>query len=340
MNEASESAFSLIEDGSVSSGLRMRDSDVAVAGGYVSHAVDAMGRRHLVIPLAGGQQSIADHHSHGVSLSPRDLEDAKGRTRYIDIACEEADLRDLFAIFCDDLLDRLEAEQAAPAAVCVSVLDRWRDLFNPKRGRLLGEQALVGLLAELHVLERIAVRELGSALSLWTGPDNARADFTGNRAALEVKATTNRERATVTIHGIQQLDQGSLEDIYLYVEQFERVSTGGDSVPDTVRRLLAAGLCRPDLLNSLAAVGYLEGDREAYALFRFELAATCAFRASTPGFPRLIPALLADPDLALRIHEVRYSIDVSDANGIAGNLPTVEPALEHLLRGEPHDPAQ
>lgn len=333
MSEASESAFNLIEDRSVPRGLRMRDSDIAVAGGYINHAVDALGRRHLLIPLADEQRPIADHHSHGVSLSPRDLEDAKGLTRYIDVACEEADLRDLFAIFCDDLLDRLEAEPAAPAAVCVSVLDRWRDLFSLKRGRLLGEQALVGLLAELHVLERIAGRNPDSALRLWTGPDKARADFTGSLAALEVKATTNRERATVAIHGIQQLDQGSLEDVYLYVEQFERVPAGGDSVPDAVRRLLAVGLSRAELLSRLAVVGYLEGEREAYALFRFDLTAIRTFRASEPGFPRLVPSSLTDPGLAQRIHEVRYSIDVSDAESIAGNMPSVEPALDHVLRG-------
>jgi hypothetical protein len=335
MNEASENAFSLIEDGSVALGLRMRDSDVVVPGGYVSHAVDVVGRRHLLIPLAGEQQPIADYHSHGVSLSPRELEDARGITRYIDVVCEEADLRDLFAIFCDDLLDRLAVAAAAPSAVCVSVLDRWRELFNPNRGRLLGEQALVGLLAELHVLEQIAGRDLGSALRLWTGPDKARADFTGSLAALEVKATTNRERATVAIHGIQQLDQGPLEDVYLHVEQFERVPAGGDSVPDAVRRLLAVGLNRGELLSGLAAVGYLEGDREAYAFFRFELTATRTFRASAPGFPRLVPRSLADPGLALRIHEVRYSIDVSDAESVAGHLPTIDPALDHLLRVAP-----
>jgi Putative PD-(D/E)XK family member, (DUF4420) len=340
MSEASESAFTLIEDGSVARGLRMRDSDIAVAGGYVSHAVDALGHRHLLIPLSGGQQPITDHHSHGVTLSPRKLEDARGPRRYIDVACEEADLRDLFAIFCDDLLDRLEVDSAVPAAVCVSVLDRWRDLFNPRRGRLLGEEALVGLLTELHVLERIASHDLGSALRLWTGPDKARADFTGSLAALEVKATTNRERATVAIHGIRQLDQGPLEDVYLYVEQFERVPVGGDSVPDAVRRLLMVGLSRAELLRSLAAVGYLDSERDAYALFRFALIATHTFRASAPGFPRLVPSSLTDPDLIQRIHDVRYSIDVSDADGIPGNLPGVEPVLDHLLKGWPYDPAQ
>jgi len=340
MNEASENAFTLIEDGPAPRGLRMRDSDISVAGGFASHAVDALGRRHLLIPLAAEQQSIADHRSHGVSLNPRNLEDDRGRGRYIDVACEEADLRDLFAIFCDDLLDRLESDSAEPAAVCVAVLDRWRDLFSPKGGRLLGEQTLVGLLAELHVLERIAERALGAALHLWTGPDKARADFTGVIAAIEVKATTNRERATVAVHGIQQLDQASLEDVYLHVEQFERVPSGGDSVPDAVRRLLEVGLSRSGLLRNLMSVGYLEADREAYELVQFKLTAARTFRASAPGFPRLVPSALSDPALALRVHDVRYSIDVSDGEGIPGFLPSIEPALDHLLRGGQDGTAQ
>ena len=168
--------------------------------------------------------------------------------------------------------------------------------------------------------------------ALWTGPDKARADFTGSLAAIEVKATTNRERATVAIHGIQQLDPASLEDVYLHVEQFERVPSGGDSVPDAVRRLREAGLSRSGLVRSLMSAGYLEADREAYELVRFKLTAARTFRASAPGFPRLVPSVLANPSLALRIHDVRYSIDVSDSEGIPGFLPSIEPALDHLLR--------
>lgn len=340
MSEASESSFSLIEGGPTPHGLRMRDSEIAVAGGHVSHAVDGMGRRHLLIPLTPDQQPTADHHSQGVSLSPRDLQDDRGMTHYIDVACEESELRDLFAIFCDDLLDRLSTNPTAPGPVCMSVLDRWRDLFNAGRGRLLGEQALVGLLAELHVLERIAGRDQTSALSLWTGPVKARADFTGTHASLEVKATTNRERATVAIHGIQQLDEAALEDVYLYVEQFERVPSGGDSVPDAVHRLLAVGLSRVHLLRSLDAVGYAESDHESYELFRFQLTTTGTFRASAPGFPRLVASSLVDPSLASRIHEVTYLLDVSDKESIAGYLPSIEPALDHLLTSGHRDPAR
>jgi hypothetical protein len=339
MSEASESAFTLIEDGPAPLEFRLRDSDVTVAGGYVRHAIDSQSRRHLLVPLAADQPSIEDHGSSGVSLSGKDLEDNKGRARYIDVACEQAELRDLFSIFCDDLLDRLPGEPAAPAAVCASELDRWRELFNPKHSRLLGEESLVGLLAELHVLEQIANRAHGAVIRLWTGPDKARADFAGNQAALEVKATTNRERATVTIHGLQQLDQASLDDVYLYVEQFERVPSGGDSVPDAVGRLVSMGVARADLLRGLSALGYSEVDRDAYRLFRFELIAARTFRASDPGFPRLITASLADPSLAQRIHQVRYAIDVSDAGAIPGHLPSIDPALDHLLRGSQHDPA-
>jgi hypothetical protein len=138
---------------------------------------------------------------------------------------------------------------------------------------------------------------------------------------------------------MQQLDEGSLQDVYLYVEQFERVPVGGDSVPDAVHRLLSAGLSRADLLRSLSMTGYLEDDSEAYKLFRFEVTATRTFRASAQGFPRLIPAALADPNLALKIHGVQYSIDVSDAESIAGYLPGIDPALDHLLKGGHHDSA-
>ena len=142
MTGPSENAFGLIEDGPVEQDLRIRDSDVAVAGGSVRHAVDRLGRRHLLVPLADGQAATEDRNSYGVSLSGRELLDRDRNERYLDVACEMVELRDLFAVFCDDLLERLSVESAPPAAVCSSVLERWRELFNPRRGALLGSEAL------------------------------------------------------------------------------------------------------------------------------------------------------------------------------------------------------
>src|SRR5262249_48865292 len=160
---------------------------------------------------------------------------------------------------------------APPAAVCSSVLERWRELFNPRRGALLGSDVLVGLLAELHVLEQIAARSPSRAVGTWTRPDKARADFPGSSAAIEVQAATGRRRVTVVIHGLYQLDEAPLEAVYLYVEQFETVPTGGDSVPEAVSRLLSVGVDRSGLMKGLAAVGYLDRDADAYRRIRFSV---------------------------------------------------------------------
>jgi len=329
----SEQAYSVIENGPVEQELRIRDSDVSVAGGSVRHAVDRLGRRHLLVPLADGQEATEDRNSCGVSLSGRELLDRNRAGRYLDVSCEMVQLRDLFAVFSDDLLERLSVEDTPPAAVCSSVLERWRELFNPARGALLGSEALVGLLAELHVLEKIAARSPSRAVRMWTGPDKARADFTGARAAVEVKAATGRDRVTVVIHGLRQLDQALLEDIYLYVEQVESVPTGGDSVPDVVSRLLSAGVDRAGLMRGLAAVGYLDSDTQAYQHIRFSVVSSRTFRVTTPGFPRLVPAALADPGLAERVFRVTYTIDLTDSAAIPGHLDTIQPALHHLLTG-------
>ena len=333
MTGSSENAFGLIENGPLQQELRIRDSDVAVAGGFVRHAVDRLGRRHLLVPLAEGQEATEDRNSYGVSLSGRELVDRNRRERFLDVACEMIELRDLFAVFCDDLLERLSAESVPPAVVCSAVLERWRELFNPRRGALLGSEALVGLLAELHFLEQLGARSPARAVHLWTGPDKARADFTGARAAVEVKATTGRDRVAVVIHGLHQLDQARLEGIYLYVEQFEAVPTGGDSVPEAVSRLLSAGVDRAGLMRGLSTVGYLDRDAEAYRPVRFNVLSRRTFRATAPGFPRLIPAALADPGLADQIFRVAYTIDLTDAAGVPGHLASIEPALDHLLMG-------
>jgi hypothetical protein len=337
MTGPSEHAYSVIENGRVEQELRIRDSDVSVSGGSVRHAVDRLGRRHLLVPLADGEEATEDRNSYGVSLSGRELLDRNGTGRYLDVSCEMVQLRDLFAVFSDDLLERLSAEHAPPAAVCSSVLERWRELFNPVRGALLSSEALVGLLAELHVLEQIAALSPSRAVRTWTGPDKARADFTGARAAVEVKATTGRDMVTVVIHGLRQLDQALLEDIYLHVEQVESVPTGGDSVPDVVSRLLSAGVDRAGLMRGLTAAGYLDSDTQAYQHMRFSVVSSTTFRVTTPGFPRLVPAALADPGLAEQVFRVTYTIDVTDSAAIPGHLDTIQPALDHLLAGSGHD---
>jgi Putative PD-(D/E)XK family member, (DUF4420) len=329
----SEAIFVRLETGPVGRDMRLRDSDVLVQGGPVCHAVDRRVMRHLLVPLAAGQPGVEDSSSRGVRLTERELIDGRHRGRYLDVSCELAELRDVFAVFCDDLLAHLGAEDVQPVAACLDLLERWRELLTPARSPLLGPGTLAGLLTELHLMEEVSARAPGDAAGLWTGPDAARADFTGLTAAVEAKATTGRERVLVEIHGLRQLDEGPLQDVYLYVEQLEAVSAGGDSVPDVVSRLLNAGVDRSLLLRGLASVGYDTAHAPAYRMVRFTVVSRRTFRATAAGFPRLVPMSLADPGLADRVFRVAYTIDVTDSDAVAGHLPSVAPAVEHLLKG-------
>jgi hypothetical protein len=327
----SEAAFEVIENGAITQDLRIRDSDVTLTGGSVRHAIDRLGRRHLLVPLAADEPAAEDHGSCGVSLAGRELLDKGHQERYQDVVCESADLNDLFAVFCDDLLTKLAIKADQPAVVCSHALERWRALFNPSRGAMLGPEALAGLLAELHVLELIAARAPSGAVALWTGPDQARADFSSATAAIEVKATTRREGVIVAIHGLRQLEEPQSADLYLFVEQFEITRNGQDSVPDAVARLLSSGVDRVGLLTGLNAVGYQDMNAAAYRLIRFDTSSRRTFRVTEAGFPRLVPTSLTDPNLADKIFRVSYLIDVTNAMAIPGNLITIEPALDHLL---------
>jgi hypothetical protein len=92
-------------------------------------------------------------------------------------------------------------------------------------------------------------------------------------------------------------------------------------------------------MRGLAAVGYLDTDAQTYHHVRFSVLSSRTFRVTAPGFPRLVPAALADPGLAERVFRVTYTIDVTDSRAIPGHLDTIQPALDHLLTGSGLDSA-
>ncbi|MEU9507133.1 PD-(D/E)XK motif protein [Micromonospora sp. NPDC048170] len=332
MTERSEHLFALLEDNAPLQDIRIRYTNVHVPGGRVGHAVGRDGRRHLLVPLASGDNRTEDRTSRGVTITVRRLADNGRSSVFLDVACELAEMRDLFAEVCDEMLQRLEAAPGIqPGPVCRGVLQRWRELLAPAAGELLGRDRLAGLLAELHFLELAAAIDPDLALATWTGPDNARIDFIGNSAGVEVKATTAREQLRVEIHGLRQLDPGPLDELYLYVEQLESVPFGGDCVPDAVERLGLANVDTVRLLQALARSGYRHTAAESYRLVRFRRLQQRTFRTTSPGFPRLVPADLREPTLPDRISRVRYTIDLTGATLVPGFVDGVDQAVMHLI---------
>lgn len=335
MVERSEDSFRLLERATDDSAIRVRYTDIRLGTRRVAHGLHPRdGSRHLYIPLDDGQPGVEDRRSRGVSLTVRTLEDQGRPGRFLDVACEAPDLSDLFAVLCDEMLAGLSERPDEPAAVCLSVLERWRELLAPAASSLLSREALAGLLAELHFLELVAERDPSQACAFWTGPSRARFDFMGPGAAVEVKATTARERITAQIHGISQLEPLDSRPVYLYVEQLEPVTSGGDSVPDAVVRLHSAGVDITALAAGLSVIGYSSGDAAAYRRIRFLRRSVRAFRTDDNLFPKLVPSNLTDTTILGRITLVRYTIDVSDTD-VPGSLPDAAACVNALWRAAP-----
>jgi len=327
--ENSESIFHLLARAGDASGLQIRDSDIEVDAGHVAHAINHSGMRTLLVPLTEEQTVREDAASRGVVLAEREFIDGDVSRRFAMLRCELPTLDEQFGVLCDEVLSALAASPDDPGTTCAGVLERWRELLGPRNERLLGESQLMGLLGELRFLERLA-QETPDALTLWTGPTGSRFDFMAGSSAVEVKATASRERFTVGIHGLLQLEPPSGGGLYLWAQRYERVPDGSESVPDSVRRLEALGLSNHDLLEKLAGVGYMMADADAYGAVRFEALDDRSF-AVIDRFPRLVRASLADSSLADRLLAVSYSIDLSDAINIPGAMKDLDAVATSFL---------
>lgn len=319
---ASEEAWKLLE-ASPSRDLSTRLSGVEVISGAVLHCIDSSGARHLIVPV-GEEVDMEDRQSRGVSVVTRQLIDpqAEVERRFIDVRCEDASLKDLFSVFCDELLVKLESAPTTPSTVVKAIMIRWRDLLGPSRSTLLSEGAIKGLLGELHFLEEIASISPVDALLLWTGADRSRHDFIGGRVDVEVKASSLADGLTVHISGLRQLEgPASGGELFLLVEQMEKVPVGGDAIPDAVERLVRRGVDRFDLLRKLSDVGAHAADFTAYRRIRYASRESRAYLVDE-AFPRITPSSVTALDHLDRFSRVEYWLD------LAGEPPSPIPRAE------------
>lgn len=318
-------------------GLTVRYTDVGVGSGTAAHAVYD-GRRALLLPLEATDDRPVDEQSVNVTIRPRTLLDpGTGESRdYLSLECSSAPLFGTFDSLCDEILHTLLTEPpagAGPAPAALGVLERWRELIGPARSRLIGTAQLAGLLAELHLLERLqSLTGAGRAFEMWAAKrSGARHDFRSGNTAVEVKACTGTARLAVTIHGLTQMEPPEGGYLYLYAEQLEPVSRGQDSVPDCLGRLVAGGMSRLALLDIVGDRGYRPVDEDAYSTVRFTARARRSVRVDA-AFPALVPSALVDQVLAGRLENVQYVVDVG-ALGVQGDSAGMDELLVALEAG-------
>lgn len=279
--------------------------------GPVRLAVGPGGEARLLVPLAAGEKIDALATGSALKIGLTTLMHGQRAIRFLDVICMSPDLEAVFGEVVDDIVRRLADRKDGVTAVAGALHD-FRELLVPPAGSEMDRSRVVGLVAELVVLNRL-LDISPSAWRCWRGPAGDRHDFRARDISLEVKASLGAGAREVTINGIDQLEPpagGSLHLAHLVLEAVE----GGLL---TVASLGDRALLRADdpagLRALLTAVGCTDVHNAAWNRFAFRAEAERLYRVG-PGLPRIAPSSFVGGMIPAGIVDATYRIDLGHAS--------------------------
>ncbi len=239
-------------------------------------------------------------------------------------------LRDLFLLFCRDIVSAAEAMPSENQAVHAALRRTWswhhllrggggaRLSLEEQRG-LFGEVAFLGA----FVLERMSVRE---SLEAWKGPTGAPQDFVVQHAAVECKTLGREGNGVVRISSLRQLlaEEGRslfLHALSLWESQDGEEGTSLDELIAATRaRIVADAPGEAGHFDALlAAAGWRR--ETGYETPKWCSRAYGTYRIGT-GFPGLTRNTV--PDAVL---EAKYLLNLAVCNDFASSEDSVREAL-------------
>lgn len=220
---------------------------------------------------------------------------------------------DEFAVLCKDLVDQVQGITGEKEALLelLRCLDRWKNLFRTRRGRILSKKALRSLMSEVVALLHLAAARdsLQGAVRAWVGPKGAPQDFHFEleARAYEVKAV-HRDQTSFTVSSIAQLDSADY-GIHILLVQLEDLGpneSGGIRLIDVLKNVLKELQIYPHefglFQQNLEEIGFSLAEREyqdlSYAVDRVKTYSV------ESDFPRLVRA-----DLPAAVVSAKYQLD-------------------------------
>jgi Putative PD-(D/E)XK family member, (DUF4420) len=279
-------------------------------------ALDADGRRHLLIALAPDDEPLRDEQSRGLRVLTRELS-VQGAlpTRRLDIQCEDAAGHAGFDLIGGELAAQLAAAVQPPADIVRRVLAKWRRFWGQLPRTLLSREEQLGLFAELWFLHFWLLPRAGTADSVtrWRGPLGARHDFEWLGRSVEVKATASTRGPIHRINGIDQLSIPEKGDLLFFSLRVRDEAGATNTLPNLITMCRAAFAADSDALTrfeaALALAGHSPAHDEEYAKLRLRVANEELFTVQDT-FPRLTTATFEN-GLPAGVERVEYEINLS-----------------------------
>jgi len=259
---------------------------------------------------------------HGLKIDLRTSEQP-GHQQLI-FSLESEQNADLFAVLCQSLLAELLGAKSAGASLDIALnhLRRWKAFLANRHARLLTNEEIRGLFAELWFFIELTKTKLGSdaAVDAWHGPDKVQQDFIFGGSAVEVKSLVSVDPRTVRISSENQLESGEPRLYLVVVLLTETKTESGRSLNGIVNEavaLVAGSDAQFQLESKLAQFGYVP--LAEYERPVFEVTATTAYEV-TGDFPRIarssLPAGVVRVAYQIQLeHLMPFECDMSAALG-------------------------
>lgn len=291
-----------------------------------SWAVDRQGRRLFVIELLGDHSERYERDAvtvHGLEIGLHTSE--RPDYQQLILALESDQYADLFAVLCRSLVEELVKARTAASSVDITLshLRRWKAFLANRYARILTNEEIRGLMAELWFLTALATTPLGPILAVnaWYGPDKVHQDFIFGKQAVEVKSLVSSDPRTVRISSENQLEtteQRLFVVVVLLAEEREDEGRSLNQMVDDTMSIVAGTDAQSLFEQKLAQIGYLP--LPLYNNHVFGIAGTNAYEVKN-GFPRIVrsglPAGVVRVIYQIQMEQMEsFKCDLNEALGV------------------------
>jgi hypothetical protein len=208
--------------------------------------------------------------------------------------------------FFVSVIDKVHLDGLAPAAAVEETLERWRDLL--KSQSIMSEEAQLGLMGELWLLERLVKKFGDIALDAWTGPSRQAHDFRIGNVEFEVKTTRGATHSHF-VNGLNQLEPSGGRALYLLSLRLELAGVGsGTTLPEQIAsvRTALSESARSKLDRLLRNAYSYDNAHDRIYSTRLQLASPPRIVPVDSNCPKLTRPMLAGIPHLDRIGDVRY----------------------------------
>ena len=221
---------------------------------------------------------------------------------------------EIFASIAEDLYSKLHPliKKREVIAGFLSRVRLWQAFFEKQGNDGLSEEAQRGLYGELRFLKDYVLPSadhLEKAVLAWTGPRSRQHDFQFGSAAVEVKTSASKQHQKLQIASEQQLDETTVEKLYLYYLSIALIESSSDTLPalvDDIRANLSLNAGALSEFNSLLIeAGYIDSQSNKYEPTGYSMRESAVFLVEKE-FPRI-----RENEVRPGVGDVRYSISVA-----------------------------